>query len=444
MTTAGAAWPNRAYAWYVLAVLATAYAFAILDRVAIGLLVQPIEADLKISDSQLGLLQGFAFGLFYSVLGIPIGFVVDRWRRGRMIVFGIALWSAATAMCGMARGFTGLFLARMGVGVGEATISPAGSSLIADYFPPEERPRAFGIYMIGTTLGTGMAFLLGGAAIDLAQHIRLAMPVWFGGFANWQIVFLIIGAPGIVMALVMALTVREPVRHDRLERQGQLSIKPVWALLIQNRSAYAALISGAVLNLMCIYAQLAWLPTVFIRMHGWNAAEIGEALGLLGVPVGIVSALTSGWFMTWLARRGHADAPMLAARCHSIALAVFGVGASLVASPTLALICFVAMGLPTNWSYASALTGLNQITPNEMRGRMVAIYTLMVGLVSVGVGTFAVGFLNDRVYGGGQGIGASLATVYAVCGVLGAVVLSLGRRPFRMAAARALAWTDRP
>jgi MFS family permease len=144
--------------------------------------------------------------------------------------------------------------------------------------------------------------------------------------------------------------------------------------------------------------------------------------------------------MTWLARRGHADAPMLTALCHSVSLAVFGTASCLAPSPTVSLICFIGMGFPTTWSYASALTGLNQITPNEMRGQVVAIYTLLVGLVSVGLGSFAVGFLADNVYGGRQAIAPSLASVFAFCGVAGAILLLVGRRPFRGAAARALLW----
>jgi MFS family permease len=243
---------------------------------------------------------------------------------------------------------------------------------------------------------------------------------------------------------VLSLSVREPSRRETLDLQASISFRPVWTLLSQNRRAYFALILGPVLNLTCIYAQLAWFPTVFIRLHGWTPAEIGGALGLIGLPFGTLSAFSGGWFMSWLARRGHADAPLLAALCHALSLAIFGTAAVLVASPGVALACYVAMAFPTNWTYAAALTGINQITPNEMRGQVVALYTLAVGLIAVGVGTFAVGLLNDIVYGGGKGVAPSLATVYAVCGVLAAVVLVTGRRPFRAAVANARAWAERP
>ncbi len=435
-------WPSRPYAWYVLAVLVLAYAFAIIDRVSIGLLVQPIEASLGISDSQMGLLQGFAFGIFYSVMGIPIGFLVDRLQRRGIIAIGIALWSLATVTCGLARGFGGLFAARIGVGVGEATISPGAASMIADYFPPDARPRAFGIFLVGTTLGSGMAFLLTGAAIGAAQGLRVASPGLFGPFATWQIVFFMMGAPGLLVAILLMLTVKEPARRERLLPRVGFSFRPVMALLVQNGRAYFVLIVGPVLNLAAIYAQLAWFPTIFIRVHGWSMAEIGTALGIVGLAMGTFSSVSSGWFTTWLARGGRPDAPLLVTLCHSLLLAVFGTAACLVESPTVSLACYVAMGIGANWTYASALTGINQITPNEMRGQMVSLYTLTVGLVSVGAGVYAVGFLNDAVYGGGKGVAPALATVYAICGLTSAAVLIWGRAPFRAAAARAKAWAE--
>jgi MFS family permease len=435
-------WPSRTYAWYVLAVLVLAYAFAIIDRVAIGLLVQPIEADLGISDSQMGLLQGFGFGIFYSVMGIPIGFLVDRWQRRRIIAVGIALWSLATVACGLARGFGALFAARVSVGVGEATISPGASSMIGDYFPPEARPRAFGLFLIGTTLGSGLAFLLTGAAADGARLLRAAAPAVFGGFPDWKIVFFMIGAPGLLVAVLLMVSVREPARRERLQASSGFSFRPFWSLLVRNRMAYFALIIGPVLNLAAIYAQLAWFPTLFIRLHGWTIAEIGTALGVVGLVMGTLSGVTSGWFMSSLARAGRPDSPLLVALCHALLLAVFGTAACLVQSPWLSLAFYVAMGLGSNWTYSAALTGINQITPNEMRGQMVALYTLMVGLVSVGAGVSAVGFLSDRVFGGGQGVAPGLATIYAVCGLAATAILLAGRAPFRAAQARALAWSE--
>jgi MFS family permease len=436
------AWPSRPYAWYVLAVLVLAYAFAIIDRVAIGLLVQPIEADLGISDSQMGLLQGFAFGIFYSVMGIPIGFLVDRWQRRGMIAIGITLWSVATVGCGLARGFGALFASRIAVGVGEATISPGASSMIADYFPPEARPRAFGLFLIGTTLGSGLAFLLTGAAADGARLLRAAAPTIFGAFPDWKIVFFMIGAPGLLVAVLLMLSVKEPARRERLLTRGGFSFGPFWSLLLQNRLAYFALIVGPVLNLAAIYAQLAWFPTLFIRLHGWTVAEIGTALGLVGLVMGTVSGVSSGWFMSSLTRSGRPDSPLLVALCHALLLAVFGTAACLVNSPSLSLVFYVVMGLGSNWTYSAALTGINQITPNEMRGQMVALYTMMVGLVSVGAGVFAVGFLSDAVYGGGKGVASGLATIYAVCGLSATIILLFGRAPFRAAIARAAAWSE--
>jgi MFS family permease len=438
----GVPWPRRGYAWYVVIVLTVAYAFAILDRVAIGLLVQPIEADLKISDSELGLLQGFAFGIFYSLFGLPIGFLLDRIRRTKLLAMGIVLWSIATMTGGFARSFGMLFLSRVGVGVGEATVSPGASSIIADYFPLDARPKAYGVFMIGATLGSGMAFILGGVAIDAAEWLRMTKPEWFGEIADWKIVFFLIGAPGLMVAAILTLTVREPVRRERLNSKSLLSLYPVYRILKENARAYVGLMGGAVLNLTCTYSLLAWFPTLFIRIHGWTAQEIGGAMGTIGVPIGIFSALSSGIAISWLAKRGRTDAPLLVAAVHSLSLAILGSATCLVSSPPLALVFYAAMAIPTNWSTAGVLTGLNQITPNEFRGQVVAIHTMIVGLVSLGAGSFIVGFLTDHIFGGGKGVGLSLATVFAVCGTLGFAVLSWGRPAFRLATKRALEWIE--
>jgi len=310
---AGEAWPNRGYAWWVVIALMIAYAFSIVDRTALGLLVQPIEADLHISDTLMGLLQGTAFALFYAVLGLPLGLLADRINRRRLITAGIAVWSAATMACGLASGFVGLFAARLGVGAGEATLSPAGASLIADYFPAEERPKAYGVYAVGTSIGGGMAFLLGGAAIAVAGHLRLTAPGVFGDLASWKIVFLIIGAPGLLISLIFALSVREPIRRGRGQIVGKASFAPLFAQLSKERLVYASLILGAVFNATCIYAVVSWFPTLMIRGDGLAPARVGQLLGTFGTPCGVISCIGSGWLAAWLEKRGRPDASVLVA-----------------------------------------------------------------------------------------------------------------------------------
>ena len=434
-------WPRAGYAWYVVAMLVLAYSFGILDRAVIGLLVQPIKADLGVTDSQIGLLQGLAFALCYTTFGLAFGLVADRTSRRWLMAGAVLVWSASTIACGFANSFGTLFLARIGVGFGEACIMPVAGSLIADYFPPLQRPKAYGIFLLGGTFGTTAGYLLGSLAIVVAGDMRALAPGLFGNAHDWQITFFLAGAPGLVVALLFLLTVREPVRNEKADAATGFSIGPVIRHVRASKRAYFTILAGAVLNVTCIYAQIAWLATLVIRIHGWSAAQTGTALALIS-PVGASSSLTVGWTMTWLAKRGRSDAPVIASMMHSVALLMFGPIAVLSPNPIVGLAPYVCFNLFANWSTAAALTGLSQIAPNELRGQVIALYTLLTGLVSLTVGGFAVGFLNDRVFTGNGGIAPSMATVFAVCGLLGVMVLSTGRLAFRAAAARARAWTE--
>ena len=434
------AWPSRRYAWYVVAVLLITYAFAVVDRIAIGLLVEPIKADLGISDTQVGLLQGFAFALFYSLFGLPMGILVDRWRRVRLLSLSLAAWSIATISCGLASTFGMIFLGRIGVGAGEASVTPASSSIISDLFRPEQRARAFGVFMVGGSIGTAAAYVLGSAAIRNADRIRALTPL-LSDLRDWQIVFFSIGLPGVLLSLLVLLTVREPLRRDRISASGRLSLGPTLALLRQNRRAYLCLMIGAVLNTLVVNAQIGWLPTLFIRVHGWKASDVGTTLGLLGLPCGVSSALSAGFVMSWLYKRGRIDAPIFAVLTQSLVWATFGTMTALAPSAALSLVAYACTSLVSIWASTAAVTGLSQITPNEMRGQVVALYMVMTGLVALTLGGLSVGLLSDHVFTAPCGVAPSLAVVYLSCGVVSAVLLLYGRAAFAVAAERARVWT---
>ncbi len=429
------AFPHPFRAWWVVVALMTAYAFSIVDRIGLGLLVQPIEADLHISDSLMGLLQGFAFALFYGVLGLPLGLLADRTNRRNLVTLGITVWSAATMACGLASGFPALFLARIGVGAGEATLSPAGASMIADSFPVKERPRAYGIYAIGTSIGSAMAFLLGGAAIAFATHLRLDNPAVFGRLATWKIAFLLIGAPGLVVGLIFALTVKEPPRRDLGAARPPVSLGPLWRHLAGDPLVFGGIIAGAVLNTTAIYALVAWFPSLLIRGHGMTAPEVGALLGTFGVPCGIASCVGSGWVAAWLENRGRTDASVLVPLWGVVWFTLAGIVASLIGGGIQAVVFYCVLSLATNCCAVSTLTALNRVTPGPLRGQVIALFTLSTGLISLSLGPLAVGFLSDHLFHGPKGLGAALAVVIGVTGVLSFVMFVLARPGYsRMAA----------
>jgi MFS family permease len=421
----------------IVGLLTAAYAVSILDRTIISLLVQPITHDLHISDSQFGLLQGLAFSILYSVIGLPMGMLADLWDRRLTIIIGLVLWSSATLGCGFANSFSALFAARAAVGIGEACLMPVAASLIADLFAPDRRAKAYGVFVGGSTIGSGLALILGGLAIKLAAHLVTTAQAVFGGFAPWHVVFFLTGAPGLLIALVMALLLREPARKaiKAAEADGEGSLS-TFAFLKSSWRAHGALIGGAALNLACVYAIIAWFPALFMRVHGWSAATTGQVLGWLSLPIGLFTAINSGWVMAWLAKRGHSDAPMLVAATTALAFATFGVGACLLPSGAWAIVGYVAITLVVNWNSVAAIAGLAQITPSRLRARVVSVYNLIIGVFSMSLGAFAVGQLSDTVFKGPKGISASLAAAFLGFSLPALAVLLAGRGAYRKALAR--------
>jgi MFS family permease len=442
-TTTEKLWPNPVYAWYVVALLVISYASGVVDRIVLGLLVQPIKADLNLSDTQIGIIQGLAFALFYSIFTLPVGFLIDRWKRMPVIWGGSFVWSMATISGGFANSFWGLFASRVVMGAGEATITPGSGSLIADYFPPKKRPRAYGIFAMGGSIGIGIAYLLGGIAIGFADTVRSWSPELLGDFRNWQIVLFIIGVPGLLLAVLMGLTIREPERRGIVAEQGsKISLMPLWRELSTNRIALVAVMMGSIMNVMIVNAQLAWFPTLFVRVHEWEPKDIAIALATVGVPFGMVSAITAGWSLSWLAKRGREDGPILIMMLQCLAWAVFGTAKCLAPTAELALVGHVATSLFATWSITAALTALNQVTPNQLRGQVVAVYTLLTGLVGIAVGSGAVGLLSDYVFNYETGIGPSLAVVCFIGGATGIAILAYGRIGYTGAVQRAARWGE--
>ncbi|HJL81007.1 MAG TPA: MFS transporter, partial [Gammaproteobacteria bacterium] len=213
-------YPSNKRAWYAVIILTIAYIVSFLDRQILALVVQDVKTDLDLSDTQVSLLLGFAFALFYTTMGIPIGRLADKKSRRAIIATGITIWCLMTAACGLARNYTQLFLARVGVGVGEATLSPSGLSMISDYFPAEKRGKALGFFNMGVSVGSGIAFIGGGQIIAYVSDAPPIILPYIGEIFAWQALFLLVGLPGLIVAVLMR-TVKEPSRKDKIIIRGQ-------------------------------------------------------------------------------------------------------------------------------------------------------------------------------------------------------------------------------
>ena len=428
-------WPRLSYAWYVATLLTIGYAIAILDRASIALLIEPLQASLHISDTQFGYLQGLAFSLIYSFLGLPVGMLSDRRHRVRILLAGLLLWSFSTMACGLARSFGELFVARMLVGMGEAVLVPVATSLIADYFPPAIRPKAYGLFVSGSAAGTGAAFVLSGFFLASADYLIANVAAVFGGMEQWQIVFVLCGMPGLALALLIAVTVREPARRERVEAGARrLPLAEIGALLQRHPVAFAGLIGGAVVNLTCVYAIMGWFPALFIRVHGWSAQETGWTLGIAMLPISLVSALCSGWVITALRRWGFLAAPLWVMMASAASMAVFCTAASVAGTGSVALLFYLLNTCFTNWTMAGFYAALVEITPGHLRGQMVALQSIASALIAMTAGNAAVGYLSQYVFPAQDGLRWSLALLFLICGSGSVLLLLWSRRAFRIAA----------
>jgi MFS family permease len=422
----GRAWPGPLQAWGTVAILNLAYLVSFVDRTILSLLVEPIKADLDFSDIQIALLQGTAFGLFYIVLGIPFGWAVDRYSRKRIIGIACALWCLMTAACGLASGFVQLFVARLGVGLGEAALSPGATSMIADLFPPQRRALAVSVYAMGGSLGVGLSLLAGGWVIGLVNAEASAGLPLVGHLAAWRVVLILVGAMGLLVAGAILL-LPEPARR---EVAPTLSID--WTgLQMFWRHAGAQLVpqfTGIALLGLVAYAVLGWVPAFFTRVHGWTAAEVGLRYGLVFLIFGGGGALTGGWLSGRFIKRGIRGANLLTAVLAATILMPFAIAAPLVADGWLALSLFAPVAFGFAAPTGSSIAALQDITPGPLRGQIAAIYYLILGVVGLLLGPLIVAVLTDTVFADPLKLGWSIAVVCAVVQPVAALALWRARR----------------
>lgn len=424
-------WPRPATGWYAVFVLTVVYVLAFIDRTILSLLVGPIRADLGLSDTQLSLLHGFAFAIFYTTLGIPIALLADRLNRRNIIAIGLAFWSVATAACGLARSFGHLFLARVGVGVGEAALSPAAYSLIADAFPPERLSRAVAVYTLGAFAGSGLAFLIGGAVVGgVTSAGTVAVPL-LGALQPWQLVFVLVGLPGIPMALWM-LTIREPARR-KPSATGSLTgalrdnlryMRGHWQVYVSHFAGFSLI--GLVFN-----AALAWLPAYLMRLHGLKPAGAGFWLGSILLLAGVGGVLSGGWFADRMVAAGKSDGTMRVGVYSALLAIPFALSATLVPSLPLSLALITGLVYATTLPYGAAAAALQIVTPGPMRATASALYLFILNFAGIGVGSALVALATDRVYGDDLAVGKSLALVCGATAPLAALVLAWGLPHFR-------------
>jgi MFS family permease len=422
------------YAWYVVFVLMICLTLSFIDRQILGLLVDPIKRDLGVSDTRIGVLQGLAFALFYTFMGLPVGWLVDRYSRRAIIVAGVVFWSAMTTLCAVAGNYWSLFAARTGVGVGEATLGPSAMSLTTDYFPKEKLGSALSVYGMGIFIGSGVAMIVGGAVTQAVVGMpALTLPV-IGEIASWRLTFLIVGLPGMLVGLLV-YTVREPLRRNLLRtsegESTRLSLGEVRRELWLRRKSVAGLCVALSAQAACNYAIFAWAPTYFLRVHKWERATTGLTLGVMILTAGVVGMYAGGKLCDRWIRRGIHEAPLKVGVVATVWAGVFFGLAMSMPDLTWLLVLMVPaqflLALPVGSSYAA----MQLIVPNQLRGQSAALLFFTISLGGQTIGPFLPGFLNDRVFHDGNMIGWSLAITVVLASAVSAAFFKATYQPYR-------------
>jgi len=405
-----------------------AYVFSYTDRVILSILVEPIKADLELSDGQIGLLLGPAFAILYATMGLPFGWLADRYRRTWIIGGGFLFWSIATVASGFARNFTQLFAARMSVGVGEATLSPCAMSLIADSFPKEKRGRPIALYSMGIVIGSSVAFLIGAFVLGWTKSAELGdLPV-LGAVEPWQLVFIVIGATGILPALPFLL-LREPRRQ--IEQAVDTSLQGAGMLDMlryvgRNWKSFTTFMSLMCLMITVAYASY-WNPAMFERTYGWSGEKYALINGIVTLPIGILAYWLSGWVSDRWMQAGRRDAPLLIMMIGTLILTPLYAATPLMPDGTTAFVVFTLGSIGVMMVSAVSVTALLGITPAQIRGQLVALYYMTMSLFGLFVGPTAVGYLSQHVYGE-EHLNYALATVPVLIGIVPLALIPLTRR----------------
>jgi MFS family permease len=381
--------------WYTVFVLALVAMLGQIDRGAISLMVQPMKRDLDLSDTQVSLLIGFAFTFFYAIFGPPISRIADRGMRRGVIASSLAIWSVGTSLCGLAQNFWGFFAARGVVGAAESGSSPASLSMIANVIPRNRLPRAFAIYNAGVMGGMALSLVVGGVLLGMFSHIEPFHVAGIGIIRDWQIVFMLLGIPGLLVATLVMMTVPEPQIKAGHKPKGY-PIREVFAFIWANRAMHIPLLLGVLIMSMQTFGINAWGPAFYERTYGWGPEIAGPWLGGVSLGTTLVGLVIGAKFAEWMGER-YDSANLRVLFVAQITSIPFVAAAPLMPTPELALLLTGTGGILAGMGGPAYNAALQLSTPNQMRGQINALYLFTIAAVGGGLGPLIVALLTDFV-----------------------------------------------
>ncbi len=432
-------YPRPGVAWFMVAMLTLAYIFSYVDRYVLGLLIQPIKADLGLTDEEIGWLLGPAFAIFYATMGLPLGWLADRKRRTWLIAAGVTVWSLATAASGLCRSFWQLFTARMTVGVGEAVLSPAAFSMISDSFPPERRGKPIAVYQAALTLGAGIASLIGASVLVWARTTpEIEVPV-AGLVQPWQLTFFAVGLPGLLIA-VGFLFLPEPARRAAAATDPELTGGTFGETLRYVGRRWATFLTFV--SLPCVMTTIAYshgfMPAAFERTYGWPAERFAFYNGVANLIVGPLTVYAMGALSDRWTKLGRGDAPLLIMIAGAVLMVPTGAAAMLMPGPWSALICLWLNTATIAVVTAVGVTALLNIAPGAIRAQLVALYYMAISLSGLLLGPTTVGILSTRVFGE-ENVRYAVSALPVLYGLLPLLIIPITVRLYRGQMARLVA-----
>ena len=406
-------WPSPGRGWMLAGLLALASIMSQFDRTVINLTVEPLKAQFDLNDTQFGMLQSVAFGIFYTLACFPVGRLVDRFTRRTVLGICLLFFSLFSMASGLTRSYAQLFLTRVGVGIGEASVTPAGFSMLSDSFSPDRLGKPMGFFMMSAPVGQGLAYIWGGLLLQwLTDSPVLTSGGLLSGFEPWQAAFIIIGSPGLLLVPCF-LMFREPERRGT-GAKAPMTLRAVGSVLKERRRALVPMFVGFSMVTLVSYTLFVWVPAFIQRTYDWSTAQVGLGFGLTVLTFGTAGAFFGGWMTDRLSARGVLEAPLKVAAFGFVGCGIFGVLATQMPNGLLAMLFLVPTVFLSNTPYACAGTSIQMIIPNRARGQVTAIYITILTLIGLVVGPTVVGLMTDYVFRDPNQIRYSLAIVVGV------------------------------
>lgn len=426
-------YPSSIKGWFSVGILLLFYVLSLLDRQILPLLAISVQKDLALSDVQLGLIQGFAFALFYASAGLMMGWAIDHYSRRLVIFLGVFFWSLSCSSGGLASGFGTLFLSRLGVGIGEAALTPGAFSIFRDIFPPNRLATAIGIFTTGAGFGYGVSYIFGGQIVAVLSDPHTILAPLMAHFRLWQAAFVLAGLPGLVLAFLIFL-MPEPRRRPSVMATGAI-VAPLVQCFRKNPVLLPCHMLGFSFTFMYFGAVTVWTPVYLARHFGWTPMEIGSSLAVCFGVMLAVGSLTTGLVADRLFAAGMRDVFFRAMIVVLIVGVLAVIGAFSASSPKVFLVLLAIFGFTIGTASPFAGTALQLIAPSGLGGRLTAVYLFLQNLIGLGCGPLVVGIITDHVLHNRAQVGISIAVTASFAGIVSILFLARAMAPFRAAVA---------